>query len=176
MKLLSTLAVAGLLFTGVAQADVDPNFEMPISEADLTEIIGTKPVEGARAYYMTKNQRVNADEPTSFTMHEDTGIRCVTTPCPSVRRVQFRITNIEHSFHNADVVRYEAVEVLKNIPPHVRIARRQLFVTESSMELVAPGGGGFTRRTMWQVQVKMHPNNSIMYYAQPTEFDSAEND
>ena len=172
MKLLSTLAVAGLLATTVAKADVNPNWERPFMGGALTEIVGTKPVIGARANYMTINQRDNASEPTSFTMHEDTGIRCITAPCPSTRVVEFKITKINQRFHRGDTVQYEAVEVLKNIPPHVRIARRHLIVTESSMELVAPGGNGFTRRTVWDVQVKQFSAGSIHYYSYPTDLST----
>ncbi len=70
------------------------------------------------------------------------------------------------SFHG-DSVRYEAVEVLKNIPPHVRIAPRHLILTESSMELVAPGGGGFTRRTVWELEVQRFAAQSHHYYGNP---------
>lgn len=163
MKKLSFLAVAGLLVTSLANAIEVPGWERPIMGAALNYIVPTKPVEGLRAQYLTLNQQDGAEQPTSFTLTEDTGIRCVVAPCPSTRETEFTIQSIDYS-RRADSVRYVAVEVLKNIPPHVRIARRQLIVNESSMELVAPGGDGFMRRTIWQVEVRRFAQPSHNYY------------
>jgi len=162
MKNLSFLAVAGLLLGNLASAIEVPGWERPIKEAQLHYIAPTKPVDGLKAYHLTMNQLDEAAEPTSFTLQEDTGIRCITTPCPSTRDTEFKIDTITHEGH--DTVQYVATEVLKNIPPHVRIARRTIIVNESNMELVAPGGGGFTQRTMWDVEVKRFGAQSARYY------------
>ncbi len=114
MKLLSTLLCAGLILAAsIAQADVNPTLDRPVLGAELTEIIGTKPVDGQRAFYMTKNLSFSTDEALSFTMHEDTGIRCVTTPCPSTREVKFLINDLFIQRHG-ETIRYEATEVLTN--------------------------------------------------------------
>lgn len=162
MKNLSYFAVAGLMIGNLASAVSVPGWERPIKEAELHYIVPTKPVEGLLANHLTLNQLDEANEPTTFTLQEDTGIRCITTPCPSTKNTEFRIDTIEHQ--GRDGVRYVATEVLKNIPPHVRIARRTLIVNESNMELVAPGGGGFMQRTMWDVEVKRFAAPSHRYY------------
>ena len=161
------LALAGLMIANIAGAVVDPTWERPVLSASLREISQTKPVGGSRATHLTKNQRDGWKDATSFTLVEDTGIRCVTTPCPSTKVTQFNVKSIVGSLHGSDVVRYEAVEVLKNIPPHVRIAPRRLNVTESSMELVRPGGGGFMRRMMWEAEVESFSQPARLYTGTP---------
>ncbi len=161
------MAVAGLMLGSVANAIVIQNWERPIKGAQLTADQDTAKLPGANATYLTMNKRDDSSEPTSFTLQEDTGIRCITVPCPSTRDVQFKITAILPAIHNHDVLRYEAIEVLKHIPANVRIARRHLTVTESSMELVAPGGNGFMRREVWDVEVAPFAQNSQFYYGNP---------
>lgn len=165
MKNLSFLAVAGLMISQIATAVVTTDWERPIKGASLTEIIGTKPVAGRRAIYLSLNQLDGAEDVTTFTLHEDTGIRCITAPCPSTVEVEFKIDDVVANGHGT---RYIAYEVLKNIPPNVRIARRKLIVDESSMELVAPGNNGFMQREMWSVQVQSPGRGSLFYYGQPT--------
>ncbi len=160
------LAFAGLMIGNLAQAVSIPGWERPIMGAQLHYVVPTKPVPGRKANHLTLNQRDDSKEPTSFTLQEDTGIRCITAPCPSTRNIQFTITSIKQVLHS-DVVTYEAVEVLKNIPPHVRIARRHLKVTESSLELIGPEGSGFNRRTVWQVEVQPFAAPTDYYYGNP---------
>lgn len=166
MKSLSFLAVAGLMFANVASAIYAPNWERPIMGSDLRYVSPTKPVPGFKAVYLTINQRDNSKKPTSFTLKEDNGIRCIVAPCPNIVDTQFKIVSIAPAFHS-DAVRYEAVEVLKNIPANVRMAARRMFVTESSMELVGKGGVGFTRRTVWEVEVSTFSQPSKRYYGYP---------
>jgi len=165
MKKLSYLAIAGLMVANFAAAIDVPGWERPIQGAELTLAEDSGAVDHV-ATYLTLNQQDGATSPTSFTLTEDTGIRCITTPCPSSREVGFTITGPAKRV-GFDTIQYHAVEVLKDIPPHVRIARRHLTVTESSMELVAPGGGGFTRRTYWQVEVKPFAQETQVYYGNP---------
>ena len=166
MKKLLTFTVASMFVLGNANAVYRMGWERPIMVANLN------PVESLLLYpqaqTLTINRRDGAKQPTSFTLVEDSGIRCIKAPCPSFRTTMFVIQKVSPSFHNADVVRYEAVEVLKNIPANVRIARRQLNVTESSMELVAAGGNGFQRRTIWDVEIVTFPSKLREYRGYPT--------
>ena len=164
MKNLSFLAVATLMIGNIASAVSVPGWERPIKEAELNYIAPTKPQSGLLANHLTLNQLDEATEPTTFTLQEDTGIRCITTPCPSSRNVEFKINQILHE--RRDGVRYVATEILKNIPPHVRIVPRTLIVKESTMELVAPGGGGFMQRTMWNVEVRRFNDETHHYYGE----------
>ena len=161
MKSVIVFAVA---FAGIANAVSIPGWERPIMSASLNHTDGPS---FPRAMNLTLNQRNGAKQPTTFTLVEDTGIRCVMAPCPSQKKTQFRITNISHSFHSSDVIRYEAIEVLKNIPINARIAARRLRVTESSMERVAPGGQGFEHVTVWSVEVDTFPGKMQSYYGNP---------
>ena len=131
-----------------------PNFERPVMTARLQATGDTAQSREPRAIAITMNQRTYSDAASSFTLLESTGIVCVMAPCPSTVETQFVVTGVHASFHHGDSVRYEAREVLKRIPPNVRIVPRKLELTESSMELVAPGGGGFMRRTMWEVEIE----------------------
>ena len=152
MKKFSAVLTMGFLVSNFAHAIVVPNWERPISGTKLAPTGDTMTSHELRAFHLTINKRDGAKAVTSFTMTEDTGIRCITTPCPSSKKTVFMITNIKPSFHG-ESIRYEATEKLVNIRPNVRIAPRKLEVTETSMELVVPGGGGFMRRTYWEVQV-----------------------
>lgn len=174
MKSLSVLVV-GLTISSMVNAIEIAGWERPIMGASLTYLAPTKPQVGAKATYMTLNQQDESVKPTSFTMVEDTGIRCIQAPCPSTREVEFKITAIIPALHS-DAVRYEAIEVLKNIPANVRIARRQLFVTESSMELVDPHGQGFSRKTVWEVEVQRVTGESMMYYGNPEALASIQSE
>lgn len=171
MKKLSLFAVAALTVANIASAVYAPGWERPIMGGPLDYIAPTKPVPGLKAMHLVLNQRDEAKEPTSFTLTEDTGIRCVTTPCPSSKETQFDITRIRFTRRG---VEYEAVEVLKNIPPHVRIARRTLTVVESDMEIVVPGGGGFAQLTYWDVVVKGFAAPADHYTARPEAIFTAQ--
>jgi hypothetical protein len=46
------------------------------------------------------NKRDDAKAPTSFTLVEDTGLRCITTPCPSTTTSEFQIERISPSLRN----------------------------------------------------------------------------
>lgn len=166
MKAFSFLAVAALMLATAAQATSLRPLELPIMRGNLTPVQGTG-FTLPRPMTLTQNQSVYADEPTSFTLVEDTGIRCIMAPCPSQKTTKFKITDIVPALHNSDVVRYEAIEVLKNIPPNVRIAPRRLSVTESSMELVAPGGNGFMRRIYWDVEIYRFNSDPQQYSSNP---------
>lgn len=166
MRAFSFLAVGALMLAHAAHATSLRPLELPILRGTLTTV-AQGPIAHLRAMSLTQNQSVYADEPTSFTLVEDTGIRCIMAPCPSQVSTKFKITDIVPALHNSDVVRYEAVEVLKNIPPHVRIAPRRLTVTESSMELVAPGGGGFMRRLYWDVEIYRFNSDPQRYSSNP---------
>lgn len=171
---LSLWAITALLIASAANAAPRFRTELPVKQAGLREIVGTKPVGGLRAFHLTANQRFDAEDYTSFTLVEDTGIRCIMAPCPSSVDTKFVVTNVEET--GRETVKYTAVEVLKNIPANVRIAPRWLFVTESSMELVAPGGGGFMRREVWNVQVKPFATGSRYYYGNPVAIDNRARD
>lgn len=157
-----TMTVLGLCQS--ADAVIRLGWERPKMRANLELVDGLK---FPRALSLTLNQRDEAKEPTTFVMVEDTGIRCVTVPCPSKATTVFRIERVIPSFHRRDVVRYEAIEILKNIAPNVRLAPRRLFVTESSMELIAPEGQGFQVRTIWEVEVVSFPDKTQVYGGYP---------
>lgn len=163
MKALFVAAVAALSLTPSANADFVLGRVRPFMRAELTRVEGRF---FPTAYTLSINKEDGKKEPVSFTVAEDTGIRCIQAPCPSQVTTEFTITEISPGFHS-DVVRYEAIEVLKNIPANVRIAPRRLLVTESSMELVKPGGNGFMRRTMWDVEIRTFPNQVQIYTGQP---------
>ena len=174
MRSLSVLAVAGLMIGSVANAMVIKNLDRPLMGAKLTRVEPATPgFNPARGEYLTLNRLDGAVKPTSLTLTEDTGIRCFRAPCPSSKVTDFEITAVLPGFHS-DVVRYEAVEVLRNIPPNVRIARRKLNLTESSMELVAPGGVGFMRRTLWDVEISSFPNQVQNYTGNPVALATAQ--
>lgn len=169
MKSLNLLALAAILTTTFASAMVSPNWERPIFGAALHSDESTgqpRPIDVRRATYLTMNQASSAAEPTSFTLQEDTGIRCVMAPCPSTVETTFEITRIIYSMVNGPT-RYEAREVLRNIPPHVRIAPRTLLVDQSDMEIVAPGGNGFQNRIVWRVEIQTFANESKFYFGNP---------
>jgi hypothetical protein len=166
MKNFSFLVVASLLIGSSASAVVRPGWERPIMGASLNYIVPTKPVAGPIANFLTLNRRDESQVATSFTLTEDTGIRCVVAPCPSSKTTNFVVVKVTPALRRA-TVEYHAVEVLTNIPPHVKMAPRRLHVTESQMELVAPGGGGFISNTIWQVRVTSFPNKLHVYEGRP---------
>lgn len=168
MKKLSYVATAGLLFTSLAQAVVVPLWERPILEAKLTATGDTVHSRELRAFHLTMHKRDDSEAATTFTLVEDSGIRCNRAPCPSTKNTTFVVTGVHSSFHRGDSTRYVAREVLKNIRPNERRAPRTLNLTESSMELVAPGGGGFLRRTIWEVEVESFAKPAMTYYGRPT--------
>lgn len=163
MKNLSLLAVAGLMLSGVASAVFDPTWERPVFSAELTasEIVEHNDV----ATNLTLNKRDGEENFTTFTLTEDTGIRCFTTPCPSSKDTFFKIDRIITGRSGEPM--YEATEILNDIPAHVRIVPRKMTVVESSMELVAPGGGAFMRKTFWDVSVKHFNQEADVYTGNP---------
>lgn len=167
MKKLTMLAAAGVMLSTMAMAGT----EIVAKSSPLKEIVGTKPVPGLRAFHLDLN-RDDQGKYSSFTLKEDTGIRCVVAPCPSSKDTKFTINQV--IVDRRDTVRYQATEVLTNIPPNVRIVPRKMEVVESSMELVAPGGGGFMRREMWNVRVTTFPNTSIYYAGSPKSAETLE--
>ena len=130
------LLISAAVLTNVASADFVQGRVRAVRQANLELVSGPHFPLGRT---LSLNKMDGSLKPVSFTMVLDTGIRCIVAPFPSEVRVEFSIVKIAPGFHG-DLVRYEAIEKLKNIPPNVRIAPRKLFVTESSMELVAAGG------------------------------------
>lgn len=163
----SKAVFAGLMGSSFAHAMVAPNFEKPVMTARLKATGDTATSNELRALALTMNQRRGAEAATSFTLLEDTGIRCFRAPCPSTKNTTFVVTGVHASFRHGDSVRYEAREVLVNIPPNVRIVPRKLELTESSMELVAPGGGGFIRRTLWDLEIERFGRPTQTYAGEP---------
>ena len=159
LVLLITVAV----LTNVASADFIQGRVRAVKRAQLELVSGPRFPLGRT---LSLNKMDGNVKPVSFTMLVDTGIRCITAPCPSAATIEFTIVNIAPGFHG-DVVRYEAIEKLKNIPANVRIAPRKLFVTESSMELVAAGGHGFVRRSMWEVELQSFSQETQVYQGSP---------
>jgi hypothetical protein len=162
---MKNLLALALIVTSFAQADFVPGRERAVMRAKLSQIEGLATFP--RATSLSLNKIDGVQKPSSFTLVEDTGIRCVTAPCPSEKTTKFKIVNISNPIRNADKVTYEAIEVLTNIPANVKIAPRKLTVVETSMELVAPGGNGFQRRLYWEVQVLSFPNDSAVYTGNP---------
>ncbi len=164
MKNVFITLTAWIAIANVASAVVVPRWERPIMRAQLSLVDGSF---FPRAMSLTLNQRDESSQPTSFTLVEDTGIRCIMAPCPSRKVTQFEIQEVSHAFHNSDIIQYEAVEILRFVPKNVRIAPRRLNVTQTSMELVAPGGDGFMRRNQWEVEISNFFGKPQMYEGTP---------
>ncbi len=164
MKNLLAIVSVWTAFVTVAGADFRLGRIRPIMRAQLSLVEGDF---FPRARTLALNKQDELQEPSSFTLVEDTGIRCIMAPCPSEKVTQFRIEEIGHSFHNFDVIRYEAVEIFTNIPRNVRMAPRRLYVTESSMELVGINGEGFERRTTWDVELTSFSRKTQAYTGNP---------
>lgn len=162
---MKNLIAMALVVTGIANADFRLGWERPIMRANLTRVESSTAYPNAQT--LTINKQDGNKRPTSFTLTEDTGLRCITTPCPSFATTEFKIVDISSSLRHSDSVRYEAIEVLENIPANVRLAPRRLTVLESSMEIVAPGGGGFQRRILWDVQVETFSGQTAIYSGRP---------
>ncbi len=75
-----------------------PGIERPIFEARLNVTGGNGQYPLATQIIMNKLDGAKAA--TSFTLVEDNGIRCFTTPCPNLQTSLFRVTNVEESKSN----------------------------------------------------------------------------
>lgn len=92
-RLGKVMMLVAMMGTMSAQAYYRPGWERPIQKAQLEQ------VEGNRYYpqpqELTMNKRDGSRVPTSFLLTEDTGIRCITTPCPSESKTSFTITHVQ---------------------------------------------------------------------------------
>lgn len=136
------LSAMMLLGAVQSQAIVRPGWERPIQTAQLTTNSNT--IE--RVMSLTMNRQDGVRQPTSFTALVDTGIRCVTTPCPSTRYVQFRITNIQR--FGAQVV-YTAIENLV-VPPGVVGPIAKFMTVTASHGVWSVEVNHFGRTTLYQ--------------------------
>ncbi len=106
-------------------ADFRPGFERPIYKATLE----TRHLNYPRAELLTMTKQDGARFATGFTLVEDTGIRCVTTPCPSSHTSQWRIDpRTGRKVLPGGTVVYTAVERVR----HPSIAARVLTLTDHS--------------------------------------------
>ena len=123
-NLLGSLALVALTSFS-AFGIVRPGWERPVKTAQLEQIEGDgrypRPTE------LTMNKQDGALNATSFTLVEDTGLRCITTPCPSSKTTQFRVTQ-------ANTLRNGSVRYLATSVPRVLI-----------MGIIAPGPGSKAR-------------------------------
>lgn len=76
-------------------------FERPVGTVHLSQIDGDGRYPRPEA--LTLNRFNTSKTYTSFKLVEDTGIRCVTTPCPSETTTKFNVTNVRTT-RTGDVV------------------------------------------------------------------------
>jgi hypothetical protein len=122
----SVLSLLVLVTAFSAQAVVRPGWERPIAQARLIA------VDGKLAYPQPESLTLNRRDgilkkASSFTLVEDTGVRCFTTPCPSSVTTQFKIVSIDRDKYNSIV--YQAVEV-KTLPNTIGPMKRVLTVID----------------------------------------------
>jgi hypothetical protein len=89
--MLAVAALSSLSAFGV----VRPGWERPVAKAELSQIEGDG--RYPRPTTLTKNKQDGAKEATSFTLVEDTGLRCITTPCPSHKTTVFHVLNVKRA-------------------------------------------------------------------------------
>lgn len=106
-KLSGVLALLSLVTAFSAQAIVRPGWERPILKAEVESEVATYP----RPMTLTMNKQDGFEFATSFTLKEDTGIRCIMAPCPSQVTNLFKIQH--RDVYRNGLVRYTAIEVLK---------------------------------------------------------------
>ncbi len=117
---------------------VRPGWERPIKKAQLEQIEGDG--RYPRPSELTMNKQDGAPKATSFTLVDDTGIRCITTPCPSSKTTEFSVTQVTTLPHGS--VKYVATS-----------ARRLI------MGIIAPVPGHQT--PVRTIEVLDHSNNNI---------------
>lgn len=154
MKNLIVLALS--LVTVASFADFRPGRVRPEMRGQLNITIGSETVPTLNI--LEKNFMDGKREAVSFTLTEDTGIRCVTVPCPSTKKAIFKI---EDTQTYEDSVVYTAVEVLGRFDHR---APRTLTVKESYMELI--NVDSFSQRVFWVVEIR-GIEGSMFYTANP---------
>ncbi len=134
--------VAVALMSVSAFADFRPGRVRPISKIQLEQIEGDGryplPVE------LTVNKQDGATGVAGFTLLEDKGLRCVTTPCPSHQTTQFHVTNVSKS--RAGSIVYTA-------------STDRPFI----MGIIVPRPGHVTRT----IEVSDHTNNKLARHKFP---------
>ncbi len=139
-KLMGIAALA--LITSSAFGGIRPIGERPYAKVRLEQIEGDgrypRPTE------LTINRRDRSIDAASFLLVEDTGLRCITTPCPSHKTSKFHVTKV---FRTKDgSVLYTA----NNTP---------VLITG----IIAPGPGHVDRT----IQVADHSNNRRLRFKFP---------
>ncbi len=156
-NLLNVFMVAGTFLSLSAFAG-----EIPLGRALETATLSKAdhgPTVLPRLETLTLHESAANPKQLVFVAVEDTGIRCITTPCPSSQTTQYRVTSVEQV--DAQTKKYVAWQVLTNIPPNVRIAPRVMTVVDFA---------GFQQQ--WSVHVTNRlPGGAANYvgYPQPAE-------
>lgn len=145
MKRMWMMAVA-MAVTGSAMADFRPGYERPLMQADLVANQRTFPLP---VHVMTTRQDGSNREITGITLTEDTGLRCVTTPCPSQRVSQFVVTGAQLLPGNSVAYTGYGNLVVKGPLGRPRIVQRSITLVDHSNSVVA-----FPRPYLWEVTVR----------------------
>lgn len=140
------LVLVAAAVSGVAaHAVVRPGWERPILQARITPIDDS--IKYPVAEHLTLNKQDGAAKPTSFKMVEDTGLRCITTPCPSHVTTTWRITDVESA--GGGSVLYKAVENLFPRPNVRLMPPRRLQVIDHTRNITERV---FTH--LWEVKIE----------------------
>lgn len=151
-KFIFILALVGGLS---AQAIYNPKWERPIFKAELTEVFGHELFRFPVAEELTLHQRDGAKDKTLFSLVEDTGLRCITTPCPSHVTSLFTITKIQKI--DAQTVKYFAKEL-----PRVDV-NGSIYNGLRKLEVVDFVG----ERQQWNLTIKEDSRKARKYVGYP---------
>lgn len=126
-RLSGFIALLTILTAVSAQAIVRPGWERPILKAEVETNFANFP----RPTTLTMNKKDGFEFATSFTLVEDTGIRCIKAPCPSEVKKLFKIKS--RNVYRTGLVRYTAIEVLNTTA--IGPIARQLTVDDHSQDI-----------------------------------------
>ena len=141
------LAMAAVMVTGSAMADYRPGYDRPLAQSDLVSTQRTFP---RPTHLMTSRKDGGFAAITTITLTEDTGIRCVTVPCPSERTTTFAVYG-QPILLPGNSVQYSAVQNLLVTGPlgRPRYVQRTLTLVDHSNSVL-----GIARPYAWEVTVR----------------------
>lgn len=127
--ILGIILTALFINTPVAQAIWLPGWERPVmrAELELQEDGGASEYPAVEALVM--NKRDGSEHATSFTLIEDTGIRCITAPCPSQKESKFIVSRVSIAKNGGSTL-YDALEVLEVEPGMIGPMARRLTLMD----------------------------------------------
>lgn len=141
------LAMAAVVVTGSAMADYRPGYDRPLAQASLVSNQRTYPKP---THLITTRKDGGLFDVTGMTLTEDTGIRCITTPCPSERTTTFVVTG-QPVLLPGNSVQYTGVQNLIVPGPlgRPRYVQRTLTLVDHSNSVL-----GIARPYAWEVTVR----------------------